>query len=90
MGCPKEIKRAEKYCKQDTVALEKVLERMRPYIKRYPSLRRPNEEVTECAGCKSKRLRNKGADFNGMGLHYRIKCLECGMNMYSKKMYKVP
>lgn len=88
LGDSKAIKEASVYCLQDTYALEGVFEKLRPYIKRYPSLRRPHEEVTECAGCKSKRLRNKGADFGGVGLVYRIKCLECGMNMHSKKMYK--
>jgi hypothetical protein len=88
LGDPKEIKKTAKYCLQDTYALEGVLHHIRPYIKRYPTLRRPHEAVTECAGCKSKRLQNRGSAFNGTVMYFRVKCMECGMENPSKKRFK--
>ena len=85
-GCPAETRKTAKYCKQDVLSLEAVFKHLRPFIRKYPALKPLAGKITECSGCKSKRLQNKGHGFSGRAF-YRIKCMECGMEHQSKQRY---
>lgn len=76
-GNKAEIKRAEKYCNKDVIGLRKVFLRIRPFIRRLPSIQSP-KEIKFCDACGSKRLRNN-MERSGHGSRYwQILCLECG------------
>lgn len=86
-GDPGEIRKAVKYCGRDTLSLKGVLHHLKPYIRRYPSLRKYKDKITCCDACGSKRLQNKGSYFCG-SLYYRVKCMECGMEHKCKGPYR--
>lgn len=77
-GDAAEINIAATYCKNDVRELEVIFNEMKPYMERFPSLRKRTERPTECECCGSKRIHSKGTDFDGIKLYHRFKCIECG------------
>lgn len=86
-GDEKETRKVTKYCKQDVLSLDGVFQQIKPYIRRYPTLRKYKDGIKCCDGCASKRLQNKGSYFCG-SLYYRVKCMECGMEHKCKGPFK--
>ena len=71
-----------KYNKQDVVLLEKVYERMRPYMIDHPSVSLLAGDIKNvgCANCGSHRLQGNGVRATKANLVQRIRCLDCGAN----------
>lgn len=82
-GLPAAILKAAKYCDHDVLELERVFVEIRPFIRKFPHIGALGE-ITECRACRSKRLRNKGADYDGFRQYKRITCLDCGHHMKAK------
>ena len=76
-GDAAEIAVAARYCMNDVRELEVVFIKLRPYIRRLPRIGKL-KEITQCEACGSKRLRNKGPDWDGYRQYRRLTCLECG------------
>ena len=87
-GCPKETRKTAKYCKQDVLSLEAVYLHLKPYIRRFPTLRRAADKITECDYCKSKLLVNDGHGFNTQGVYQKVRCKECGGLHRSKTRFE--
>lgn len=78
-GDESEIKKAVKYCKVDVLGLEKVLLKLRPYIRNYPTLRQKNKRPEECDACKCKVIEARGTSWRANGQFIqRYKCAGCG------------
>lgn len=70
-------RRMEKYNKNDVVLLEKVYDRMKPWIKGHPShSTHTGSEV--CTNCGSDRLQRRGTATNAAGKYPRLQCVDCG------------
>lgn len=82
-GDPKEINIAAEYCLQDVKELQRVLVHLKPYIQNLPAFK-GHHDILECECCGSKRLRNKGFDWDGKKRYRRISCLECGHHHKAK------
>lgn len=78
-----EIKKGIKYCKKDVMGLQKIFDKIKPYMRRLPMIKGIGA-VSECAACRSGRLVSKGRGFNGSTMYQRIKCGDCGHEMKSK------
>lgn len=74
---PKAWKLMEKYNKQDVVLLEKVHDRLLPWIKNYP-----NQNLygmpDGCPTCGSKKMQRRGTAVSINVRYQRWQCLECG------------
>lgn len=79
-GDKKEIDIATKYCKNDVKVLEDIFIELRPYIDKFPSLRRVKDFPVQCDACQSKRLIKNGTGFDGTKMFQKVKCQECGHN----------
>lgn len=66
----------EKYNKQDTLLLEKLYKKMRPFINNHPYLGtgRPNE----CPACGGKKLHSRGVRRTKSFIIERYRCQSCG------------
>lgn len=85
-GCEREIERTGKYCKVDVKRLEKIYVKLRPFLKRHPNVRK-YKAISNCDCCRSRRLINKGREFDGYNFFYRIQCKECGHNNRASVKY---
>lgn len=67
-----------KYCKNDVVLLEKVYNKLRPYIKNHPNSNIYNQTINSCPKCSSSDLIKRGYSFLTNGKKQRFKCNNCG------------
>lgn len=67
--------RMQKYNIQDVVLLEKLYQKIRPYIKNHPHL---GDEKHECGACGSNRLQSRGYYRTKMFRVQRLQCTKCG------------
>ncbi len=67
----------EKYNKQDVVLLEKVYERLLPWIKNHPNTNVYNDRPG-CPRCGSKKLQARGTAVSLKMKYQRYQCINCG------------
>jgi DNA polymerase elongation subunit (family B) len=76
----------EKYNKQDVLLLEKVYDRLLPWIKSHP-----NHNLFSgrgCPNCGSHRLQKRGFTYTTTGTFQRFQCTDCGSWSKSTKAIK--
>lgn len=72
-----------KYNRKDVVILERLFERMLPYLKGVPRLIDPNRNRDlVCPFCGTANVEKRGKRRTGVSTFQRFRCLECGL--YSK------
>jgi DNA polymerase III epsilon subunit-like protein len=76
-GDLKAWKKMKKYNKQDVVLLEKVYDRLLPYMTNHPNVGMWNQG-TVCSKCGSKNLESRGFYRNKTTQYRRIQCHDCG------------
>ena len=78
--------RMERYNKNDVVLLEKVYERMKPWIKGHPNVGAFDpEDIEKCPHCGSKHLQRRGVAITRDVRYQRYQCLDCGAWARGKK-----
>jgi DNA polymerase elongation subunit (family B) len=70
-------KRMREYNQGDVLLLEKLYNRMLPWIKGHPN-RSAHEGIECCPHCGSKHLQRRGTARNASGLYPRFQCGSCG------------
>jgi DNA polymerase elongation subunit (family B) len=78
-GDAEEINIAAKYCKNDVKELEVVFDKLKPFMKNFPSIK-SNKPPTECECCGSKRIQSRGSNFIRNTIQRRFQCQECRHN----------
>lgn len=83
IGCmnsdPASWKTMEKYNKQDVNLLEKVYDRMLPWIKSHPNVALyDTPEKPGCTNCGSTNLQRRGYSYTSTGIYARHVCKDCG------------
>ncbi len=76
----------EKYNKQDVVLLEKVYDRLLPWIKSHPNHNLYGGDG--CPNCGSHRLQKRGFSYTTTGTFQRFQCTNCGSWSKSTKAIK--
>jgi len=74
---PEAWKTMETYNKQDVVLLEKVYDRLLPWIKHHPN-RAVMEGVECCPKCAGSNYQARGSYVTGAGVYKRYQCQDCG------------
>lgn len=85
--CPKAWKVMERYNKQDVILLEKVYNRLLPWIPNHPSV--PlyrNESAPACPTCGSLHVQRRGLSRSRTGAYRRYQCQDCGTWSRSRLM----
>ena len=82
-GCmendPPSWKIMERYNKQDVVLLEKVYQRMLPWIKNHPNYGLYTDpERPVCRNCGGNKVVKRGTEYTMVGRYQRYKCSGCG------------
>lgn len=75
--CPKAWKLMERYNKQDVLLLEKVHDRLLPWIKNYPN-QNLYGKINSCPSCGSKKMQRRGTAVSVNVKYQRWQCLGCG------------
>lgn len=68
----------KKYNKKDVILLEKVYERMLPYITNHPNLALLEGESTACPNCGSENINKRGFAMSSVSKFQRWVCMDCG------------
>lgn len=86
MGDDKALAKMARYNRQDVILLERVFERMRPYVKNLPRMI-DAEEINEsgCPTCGSMRLQRRGTYETNASTFFRWHCQECGRYSRTRK-----
>lgn len=81
LGCEAGDKKAWKkmvqYARMDVVLLEKIYNRLKPFIQDHPSLAAIKEKVG-CPTCSSSHVQKRGVRANHSGLRQQMLCRSCG------------
>lgn len=78
-------KRMEKYNKQDVVLLERLYERVLPWIDRHPNVGLyVDAGVPVCSNCGSTHVVKKGIATTRTQKYQRLRCVECGTALRSR------
>ena len=84
--CPKAWATMKKYNKNDVVILEKVYDKVMPWVKHHPNHNLyVDSNVPVCTNCGSKRLIKKGNAYTNAGIYKRYRCNDCGANVRGRK-----
>lgn len=67
-----------KYNKQDVVLLEKVYNKMKPFITNHPNLNLLNGTTCSCSVCGSTNLQKRGYHITRTAKKQRFQCQDCG------------
>ena len=72
-------KRMVKYCKGDVLLLERVYEKLRPYMPKHPNLAvfRGDGSVV-CPKCGSEKVQKRGFLYTNTSRYRRFQCIACG------------
>jgi len=73
-GCPKAQRKMQRYCSQDVNLLEKVYDRVKPYIRNHPHMK----DMGQCGGCGSNDLQRRGFNRSKHFRTERLQCQSCG------------
>jgi len=76
--------RMKKYCKGDVSLLERIYDRMLPWIDNHPNLTIISEKEYGCRNCGSKNLYSRGKQFTSTGFRNRYQCNDCKAWMSGK------
>lgn len=76
----------EKYNKQDVILLEKVYDRILPWIKTHPN--RNLYDGKGCPTCGSNKIQKRGFSYSLTGTFQRYQCIDCGSWSKSRKALK--
>jgi len=89
-GCKKAWQRMERYNRRDVLILERVYERVRPFMKSHPLLRPIKERANgkECPLCHKPRLQKRGFNTTSIGRFIRYQCMACGKWSNEKKPFE--
>lgn len=71
-------KRMERYNKQDVKLLEKVYDRLLPWIKGHPNHNLYGDSQNSCPTCGSNSLQRRGFSHSITGTSQRFQCTSCG------------
>ena len=77
-GDPVAWKKMERYNKQDVVLLEKVYDKLLPWIKSHPNHNLYNDLEHSCPNCGSGKLHRRGVARSIGGVYQRYQCTDCG------------
>ena len=66
------------YNVQDTILLEKIYLKMRPYIQQHPNIALFRGKVTACPNCGSIKMERRGYRLSRVSRFQRYQCTECG------------
>lgn len=70
-------KRMEQYNKQDVILLEKLYNRILPWVKNHPNMNL-HQDHTGCPTCGSTHLQRRGTAVTTTGTYQRYQCRSCG------------
>jgi hypothetical protein len=73
------------YNRRDVVLLEKVYERLRPYMPNHPNLTLYTDSPDCCPTCNSKHIQRRGFAVKSTRLYRRFQCRDCGGWFSSRK-----
>jgi Predicted exonuclease len=79
---PKAWKQMERYNKQDVALLEKLYDRLRPWIRNHPN-RGLYDDGIACVTCGSQNLQRRGIQRTVNTTYARLQCNDCGSWMRS-------
>ena len=68
----------EQYNKQDVLLLEKLYNRILPWITNHPNAGLYQEDALICPKCGSKHVQRRGYTYTGAYKHQRFQCINCG------------
>jgi len=77
-GDPVAWKKMERYNKQDVVLLEKVYDKLLPWIKSHPNHNLYDDVEHCCPNCGSGKLHRRGVARSIGGVYQRFQCTDCG------------
>lgn len=77
-GDPVAWTKMERYNKQDVVLLEKVYDKLLPWIKSHPNHNLYNDMEHSCPNCGSSKLQRRGTNCTVGGVYQRYQCTSCG------------
>jgi hypothetical protein len=75
-GCPKAQRKMQRYCSQDVRLLERVYERVKPYIRNHPHMGSTAPEA--CGACGSHNTQRRGYSRTKAMKTQRVQCMDCG------------
>ena len=75
----------KKYNKQDVVLLEKVYNKLVPWMSKFPLI---NKDYGECPHCKSRKIQSRGKWKYVSGDYKRLQCQSCGHWFKGEKIDK--
>lgn len=75
-----------KYCKQDVVVLEKVFDKLKPYMSTLPNRNLFDGDGFDCPSCGSHKMQKRGEQKTKTTIYQRYQCQDCGS--WSKEMKK--
>lgn len=82
LGCMRDEPKAwallEKYNKQDVLLLERVYERLKPWISNHPNVTLYAGKGNGCPKCGHARLKSEGLRYTQNAAYRRYRCLGCG------------
>ena len=71
-------KQMVKYNKKDIVILEKVYNKLLPWIGNHPNVNVLDEILNSCPNCGSHRIQSRGFSFTAVSKRKRFQCQSCG------------
>lgn len=78
-GCPKAWRVMEKYNKQDVILLEKLYEKLLPWIQNHPNLGLYDpKDRPSCTNCGSTHLQSRGYARSKTQQYRKFQCQDCG------------
>lgn len=78
-GCPRAWRVMEKYNKQDVVLLEKLYERLLPWIHNHPNVALfQQKDRPSCTNCGSMHLQSRGYTRSKTQQYRKFQCQDCG------------
>lgn len=75
-GDPSAQRKMQKYCSQDVKLLERVYEKVKPYVRNHPHL--GFTSAGSCGACGSSRVQRRGVRRTKASFIERLQCLDCG------------
>lgn len=77
VGDPEAWKVMEEYNKQDVILLEKIYDKVKPWIKKHPNVSLYTHTLV-CPNCGSNDYQKRGFSYTQSSQYQRYKCSECG------------